>query len=140
MEFIFDNLKVEDYNLYLSLLENLTEVNKENITLEDFKKRINETLDIVHIIRYDNKIVASGSLFIMKKFVHCLGNVGQIEDIIVDPNYRGLGLGKKIINYLVEKAKDANCYKVILNSKESNVNFYKKIGFEIKEHQMVQYL
>jgi glucosamine-phosphate N-acetyltransferase len=138
----FRNLEKNDYNKgYLDLLAQLTEVNKENITFEKFSnfiKNLDENHKIVVIIHKD-KIVASGTLFIENKIIHGISKVGHIEDIVVDTESRGLGLGKKIVNHMTNLAKENNCYKVILNCKEENCGFYQKCGYIRKETEMVQY-
>jgi glucosamine-phosphate N-acetyltransferase len=138
----FRNLEINDYyNGYLDLLSQLTEVNKKNITFEKFSNFI-KNLNIKHkiiVIIHENKIVASGTLFIEDKIIHGISKVGHIEDIVVDSESRGLGLGKKIVSYLTNLAKENNCYKVILNCKEENCGFYQKCGYERKEAEMVKY-
>ena len=138
----FRNLEINDYyNGYLDLLSQLTEVNKKNITFEKFSNFI-KNLNINHkiiVIIHENKIVASGTLFIEDKIIHGISKVGHIEDIVVDSESRGLGLGKKIVSYLTNLAKENNCYKVILNCKEENCGFYQKCGYEKKEVEMVKY-
>jgi len=139
---MFRDLKSEDYNKnYLALLEQLTEVNAEKIKFDDFSNFVNN-LNYDHriiVIEINNKIVASGTLLIENKVIHGLSKVGHIEDIVVDNKLRGVGLGKDIINYLSNLANLENCYKVILNCKESNCGFYEKCGFEKKEVEMVKY-
>ncbi|KAL9261554.1 Glucosamine 6-phosphate N-acetyltransferase-like protein [Drosera capensis] len=83
------------------------------------------------------KIVATGSVFIEKKFIRSCANVGHIEDVVVDASVRGLHLGKKIIDFLTKHAESEGCYKVILDCKEENIPFYEKCGFKPKEVQMV---
>lgn len=138
----FRNLQKNDYNKkYLDLLSQLTEVNKEKISFVDFCNfidKLNENHHIIVII-HNNKIVASGTLLIEDKIIHGMSKVGHIEDIVVDSNSRGLGLGKKIISYLTNLAKENNCYKVILNCKEENCKFYQKCGFVKKEIEMAIY-
>ena len=99
----FRNLQKNDYNKkYFDLLSQLTEVNKEKISFVDFCNfidKLNENHHIIVII-HNNKIVASGTLLIEDKIIHGMSKVGHIEDIVVDSNSRGLGLGKKIISYL----------------------------------------
>ena len=138
----FRDLESNDYyKNYLYLLEQLTEVNVEQITFEKFFNFVNN-LNCNHriiVLEEDNKIVASGSLLIENKIIHGISKVGHIEDIVVDKNVRGKGLGKNIINYLNEIGKLNNCYKIILNCKESNIKFYENCGFENKEFEMVKY-
>lgn len=59
---------------------------------------------------------------------------------MVDSSYRGLRLGLRVIESLIETAKESGCYKVILDCSEDNVPFYEKCGLTKKEVQMVRYL
>lgn len=139
---IFRDLESNDYNKnYLKLLEQLTEVNPEKITFNDFTKFVNN-LNYKHriiVVEINNKIVASGTLLIENKIIHGISKIAHIEDIVVDESTRGTGLGKQLINFLTNLAKYNECYKVILNCKESNIGFYEKCGFEKKEVEMVKY-
>ena len=85
------------------------------------------------------KIVATGSVFIEKKFIRNCGKVGHIEDVVVDSNTRGMQLGKKIVGFLSDHARSVGCYKVILDYSAENKTFYEKCGFKQKEIQMVKY-
>lgn len=87
----------------------------------------------------DNKVIATGSIFIEQKFIRSGAPCGHIEDIVVDGSCRGLHLGRDIIHHLVVFAKGKGCYKVILDCADCNVSFYEKCGFVTKEQQMVMY-
>ena len=128
-------------NKYLDLLDQLSSTNQENFTYDKFELFINQLNNNhnIYVIEKNNKIIASGTLLIENKIIHNFGKVGHIEDIVVDFNERGSGLGKLIINHLIETAKNLNCYKIILNCNESNVKFYEKCGFTKKELEMVIY-
>ena len=128
-------------NKYFDLLDQLSSTNQENITYDKFELFINQLNNNhnIYVIEKNNKIIASGTLLIENKIIHNFGKVGHIEDIVVDFNERGSGLGKLIINHLIETAKNLNCYKIILNCNESNVKFYEKCGFTKKELEMVIY-
>lgn len=139
---IYRDLECSDfYSNYLDLLSQLTEVNKDKITYEmfsNFVKKLNNSHKIIVII-HENKIIASSTIIIENKIIHGISKVGHIEDVVIDTNVRGLGLGKKIIEYVTNLAKESGCYKVILNCKDSNVGFYEKCGYEKKENEMVKY-
>ncbi|EYU17479.1 hypothetical protein MIMGU_mgv1a016916mg [Erythranthe guttata] len=85
------------------------------------------------------KIVATGSVFIEKKFIRNCGKVGHVEDVVVDSSVRGKKLGKKVIEFLSDYARGVGCYKVILDCSVDNVPFYERCGFKQKEVQMVKY-
>jgi glucosamine-phosphate N-acetyltransferase len=79
-----------------------------------------------------SKIVGSGTIFVERKFVHSNGLVGHIEDIVTHKDYRGLNLGKLIIETLKVIGKRTGCYKIILDCSDKNVPFYQKCGFTQK--------
>lgn len=131
-------LKKEDYyQEYLQLLEQLTITFASDISYEKFCEQYDKLTSNIYVIRDKNKVIVTGTIFIEKKFIHNLGCVGHIEDIVVDREYRKKGISTKIINTLVNYAKECGCYKVILNCAEKNVEFYKKCKFVRKEVEMV---
>ena len=82
----------------------------------------------------NNTITGVASLYIIKKLTRTLG---LIEDVAVNENYRGKGIGKKLVEKLIGIATEKKCDKTVLNSSEQNSEFYKKFGFEINEIQMI---
>jgi len=143
-------LAQKDYfNGYLELLEQLTTVNKENITYLDFCRiydslygpstNVNTHIYVIEDIS-SGKLVATGTIFIEQKFIHNLGKVGHIEDIVVNKTHRGNKLGKMMINHLISIGKQYKCYKIILDCDKKNVDFYKKCGFEQKGIEMATYI
>lgn len=57
--------------------------------------------------------------------------VFYIDDLCVDQNYRGQGIGSKLFDYVKCVAKNLNCYHLTLNVwhlNQSAVKFYNKLG------------
>lgn len=136
-------LIIEDYGSgYLDLLSELTET--PSLTISQFKKQFdlinNNPLINIYVISDGFKIIASITLVIEPKFIHGASSVAHIEDVVVSSTCRGSGLGKKLILYGIQKARDFNCYKIILDCNSSNVSFYEKCGLSVKDLQMVKYL
>ena len=75
------------------------------------------------------KIVASASLIVECKFVHDAAMRGRIEDVVVDEDYRGMHLGKLLLETLKLCCPVLGCYKVTLDCKEAVVPYYSKLGF-----------
>ena len=135
-------LELNDYNKdYCNLLKQLTTIN--NITYDMFNKQfINiDTNENHYIIVIEDlqkkKIIGSGTLLIENKFIHNCKNIGHIEDIVINKQYRGNKLGGKLIKILVNIAMKNNCYKVILNCSNNLITYYKKIGFGKEINSMV---
>lgn len=57
----------------------------------------------------------------------------QLRFMGVRENTQGLGIGKKLITYAEEKAKEQGAKKLILQAREIAVEFYKKCGYTIVE-------
>lgn len=135
---------MEDYTIRKAVfedLEGICEVLSEEFTTTVPATRywwsIMENSSIhTYVIEYKNEIIGTASLHVLKKLTHSGSHVGLIEDVCVLKKYSGKGLGRGLIDTLVDIAKDEKCYKVILNCSEENVGFYKKCGFEQKEVQM----
>ena len=57
----------------------------------------------------------------------------NVHDVIVKPEFRGYGVGKALMNGIIDKAKEMGCSKLTLEVRNDNVvaqNLYKKLGFE----------
>ena len=121
-------------NGFLDVLKSLTTVG--DIEHADAIKRFHEISSdpnyIIKVAEIDGKVVAATTLLIEPKFIHHLGKVGHIEDVVTDEKFQGQGIGKKIIHALLEEAKKRGCYKTILDCDDKVIPFYEKIGFEGK--------
>ncbi|XP_028087709.1 glucosamine 6-phosphate N-acetyltransferase isoform X1 [Camellia sinensis] len=129
---------------FIELLQQLTVC--DSVSEKQFEERFRELSsygdDHLICVIEDNrsgKIVATGSVFTEKKFIRNCGKVGHIEDVVVDSSARGMQLGKKIVEFLIDHARSTGCYKVILDCSTDNRVFYEKCGFKQKEIQMVKY-
>lgn len=140
------NIEPDDFNNgFIELLNQLTISSTDNIDKLAFTNQIKK---VTHCGQKDifvihdpttNKVIGTSSNLYDHKFSRNFGTVAHIEDVIVDENYRGNGLGKLLVEKCMEIAKKNNCYKIILNCKDTNCAFYEKCGFEKKETQMVHY-
>jgi GNAT superfamily N-acetyltransferase len=55
-----------------------------------------------------------------------------IEDVFVEKEYRGQGLGSRLVEEAIDRAKEEGCYKVVLTSRYSKPEvhqLYEKAGF-----------
>ena len=106
----------------------LNEVTAKNI-LEEI-----ETQNIKYFVAKDNeKIIASCYICIIPNLTRGGKSIGFIENVITDTEYRGKGIGKKIMENAIKYAKGQNCYKVILQSGNKRTDahgFYESIGFD----------
>ena len=109
------------------------ELNKELQDLfgkaQDKYKQYNLLSDIkdFFICYYENKPVGCGSIKIYKNGIY------EIKRVFVLKEYRGLGISKKIMNEIENKAKEKGIRKLILETGEALIaamNLYTKLGYK----------
>jgi GNAT superfamily N-acetyltransferase len=84
------------------------------------------------LILENDQEVARARLYVLTNDLHS-EPFGFIEDVHVKENCQGKGYGTKIMNLLIEKAKESKCYKLICTSRFSRSavhSFYEKLGFK----------
>ena len=69
------------------------------------------------------RVIAAGALHVM------WGDLAEVRSLVVDASARGLGLGKAIVDALVERAREIGITRVFCLTFE--VEFFAKCGFEI---------
>jgi len=119
----------------LDFLRNASGLDK-NKAKEILKKIKQNTNHIIYVAIDDKKIVGSTTLLIEQKFIHDGGLVGHIEDVVVRKDYEGKGIGIKLVTSMLERAKEKNCYKTILDCKDDVKQFYERIGFKRESNGM----
>jgi len=119
----------------LDFLRNASGIDKNKAN--EILKKIKQNPDHIIYVAIDNKkIVGSTTLLIEQKFIHDGGLVGHIEDVVVRKDYEGNGIGIKLVTSLLERAKEKNCYKTILDCKDDVKQFYERIGFKHESNGM----
>jgi len=119
----------------LDFLRNASDLDK-NKAKEILKKIKQNTNHIIYVAIDNKKIVGSTTLLIEQKFIHDGGLVGHIEDVVVRKDYEGKGIGIKLVTSMLERAKEKNCYKTILDCKDDVKQFYERIGFKRESNGM----
>jgi phosphinothricin acetyltransferase len=119
-------LKVGDTEKLIPLFQVLT--NKE-IIIDSAALIADEKISCL-VFDDDSEIAGFGCLVIHS--VPTKGEVARIEDIIIGENYQRKGLGRKMIEALLEIAKDKNISRVNLTSNPMRVGahkLYESVGF-----------
>ena len=125
-------------NGFLESLDNLRQSSnlEPNSARNILKKILENENHIIHVAELNGKIVGSTTLLIEQKFIHEGGFVGHIEDVVVNKEFEGQGIGMKLVLSLLDVAKEKKCYKTILNCEDKLIPFYEKIGFKQKSTEM----
>ena len=138
-EVIIRELERNDFDKgFLNALDTLRETSTmgEGEALEIFEKIKLNPNHIIVVAEIDGKIVGSTTILIEPKFIHRGGIVGHIEDVVVNKEFQGLEIGKKIIKYVLKLAKNHGFYKTILDCSDELKPFYEKLCFKVHSNEL----
>jgi GNAT superfamily N-acetyltransferase len=88
-------------------------------------------------------VVGSMVLLIVPNFSHGALPWAMVENLVVDPAHRRRGIGRALMDYARDRAREAGCYKMQLlsNTKRKEAHrFYKKLGFKTSAYGFRMYL
>ena len=127
--------KLEESDIMSGFLESLDSLRKASDLSEEKAKEIFNKIKsnpnhVVFVAVLDSKVIGSTTLLIEPKFIHKGGKVGHIEDVVIAKEHQGTGIGEKLINFVLDHAKQNQCYKTILDCTDDVKQFYEKIGFK----------
>lgn len=94
----------------------------KKMTLSEFSSALDE---MIALSNYKMVAVFSGEKMIgvsgywIASMLYC-GLYLQASNLVVADDFRSKGIGKKILNYLEEKARAVNCKKIVLDSYTEN--------------------
>ena len=134
---VLRELNEKDLESLIKLYKQLDGTNG-NFTAEDahtiWKAEIEGNKKIKYFGAVENgKVISTCYCLIIPNLTHLGSSIAFVENVVTDSEYRGQGLGRKVMEMAIEFARENNCYKVILQSasfrKEAH-QFYKNLGFD----------
>jgi GNAT superfamily N-acetyltransferase len=87
----------------------------------------------VWLAQHDGTTVGTFILFILPALGARCRPLAIVEDVVVDERRRGQGIGRVMMEFAMQRAREANCYKLMLSSNERRTAahaFYESLGFK----------
>jgi GNAT superfamily N-acetyltransferase len=85
------------------------------------------------VAEYEGEVVGTVALFIIPNLSHGATPYALVENLVVNHKYRRKGIGKKLMEYTIARAKQERCHRIELGSdkkrKEAH-RLYRSVGFE----------
>lgn len=114
-------IKVMDYTRLMEIQESVVLNTHDFLKEEDFlyyKEQLQVYFQHVTLFGFEQEGILAGFMGIAKE---------NLEMLFIDNNYRGIGIGKKLITYAIDNLQVT---KVDVNEQNSQaVGFYEHIGF-----------
>lgn len=116
--------------LQLVSLENLS-FNYDQLSKKQFTKFIRDEKNLIQVLEIDRKIAGYALVFFRKN-----SKKTRMYSLCVHPDFKGMGLGKKLMFEVFKQLRKKKIESVKLEVKVSNqvgVNLYESLGFELEE-------
>jgi GNAT superfamily N-acetyltransferase len=86
----------------------------------------------IYVAKADEGIVGTFALLIMDNLAHMGAPSAIVEDVVVQPDWQGKGIGKRMMQFAIRRCREMGCYKLALSSnlkREVAHRFDESLGF-----------
>jgi N-acetylglutamate synthase-like GNAT family acetyltransferase len=85
------------------------------------------------VAEYDGEVVGTVALYIIPNLSHGATPYALVENLVVNHKYRRKGIGKKLMEYTIVRAKQEECHRIELCSSKGRKEahrLYRSVGFK----------
>ncbi len=133
--------------LYLQLAFVTPPVGIPSPSPEEYRRVFNEMVALpgyeLLVAEEDGEICGTMVMAILPGMARGVAPFAVVEYVVVDEKARRRHIGKLLMDYIINKAKEAGCYKIMLTSdkrREPAHKFYESLGFEASAYGFKLYL
>jgi ribosomal protein S18 acetylase RimI-like enzyme len=86
----------------------------------------------LYVAETEAGLVGTFALLVMDNLGHFGTPSGVVEDVAVRPDQQGKGIGKKMMDFALDRCREKGCYKMALSSNLRRTDahrFYESLGF-----------
>lgn len=86
----------------------------------------------LYVALMGERIVGTFTLLLVENLAHQGAPSGLVEDVVVAVDCHRQGIGKQMMNFALERCREARCYKMALSSNGRRTaahRFYESLGF-----------
>lgn len=97
----------------------------------EFYEKYNSERDRIWLCEHEKRII--GSLLLMNR-----GKAAQLRYFLIEPEFRGIGLGSKLIALFMDFLRECDyrgCYLWTTHELETAAILYKRVGFKLTEER-----
>ena len=137
MDTIIRRAELEDIRSIISLYSEIDFPGEESLSPEKARSqflRIQSYPDYnIYVAVHEGQIVGTFALLIIDNLAHNGAPSAVIEDVVVGREWQHRGIGRQMMDYVVRRCREAECYKLMFSSnavrKEAH-KFYESLGFK----------
>lgn len=124
---------ISDYNELMELYNGF--VGEDRYTKHDndsFKKVLNSKNNFVYVAEEKNKLIGFAT-FSVRTVIRYPKPIAELDELYVLPAYRRKGVGQKLMQAILDKAKQSDCFRLFIESHydhKSAHKLYEKLNFK----------
>lgn len=122
---------------YPRLCELLNQLTDRPFEKSDYERLIAAPHSHLYLIRIrDGRQTAVAGMLTLCIGATTAGPKGWIEDVVVDQSYRGMGLGRRLLRFVIDRARTMRLESLILTSAPHRLaanRLYRSVGFELRD-------
>lgn len=108
-----------------------------------FEEMVGDRNNRVYVAEHQGSVLGTCQLTFIRQLSYggCL--VAQVESVYVDSAHRSQGVGRRLLQHMIELARERGALRVQLTSnlkRERAHRFYERLGFRATHHGMKLYL
>ena len=87
----------------------------------------------IFVVEDRELVIGTCSLVIIHNLGHLGAKLAVAENMIISQEFRGQGIGNQLMHFVMARAEEEKCYKLMLSSNKKRVlahKFYENLGFE----------
>lgn len=112
------------------------------MALDTYQAYLKRMVDLGYrqvVVRKDNNLIAVSGYWLGVK-LYC-GPYLEVDNLVVQEDFRGLGIGRQIMEFLYQEAQQKGCLVIMLDAYKNNTQagqFYSNLGFEAKGNHWIR--
>jgi PhnO protein len=125
--------------------KSICELENEELDFELFKEIFNENIanpnNLYLIAENENEVVGFIS-FHTQNLLHHNGRVGEIQEFFINQKYRGKGIGRQLIEKILQYAEEHKLKSIEVTTNKrrvENVLIYENLGFTLSHNKFTIY-
>ena len=136
MEIEIRKATVDDIPAIFGLIQELAvfENGLENVTNSVEQMKAEKDFFDCYVAENNGEIIGMALYYFV--YYTWVGKALYLDDLYVKEAYRGKGIGKKLMQKMMEVARDEKCHRMrlqVLNWNSKAIDFYRKTGFTVDQ-------
>ncbi|WP_100636001.1 GNAT family N-acetyltransferase [Marinomonas sp. ef1] len=140
---IITSVKPEDYTQWLPYWLSYQEFYKaqlaDEVTAATWKRFFDENVPVYCAVAREGEKILGFAHYLFHDSTWGINNFCYLEDLFVDPATRGKHIGKKLIQYVKEKAQAKNSDRFYWHTQESNKVAQRLYNWVAEEPGVIEY-